>query len=137
MTPKPRALAAICLVLSLGLPACANETTRAQTPVQALQAIERAIGEAPCDSNADCRTIGVGAKACGGPERYLPWSVRYTQADKLQRLVEQHRSLRTSENTRDGRVSNCAVVTDLGTTCVARRCQMNPPGSDAGIQLTR
>jgi hypothetical protein len=125
MTPKPT-LAATCLVLSLGLPACANEPARAPTPAQALQAIERAIGDAPCDSNADCRVIGVGAKACGGPERYLPWSTRYTQQPELERLVGQHRELRRTQDVRDGRVSNCAVTPVPAVACVASRCQVQP-----------
>lgn len=128
MTPNAisRLLASTCLVLSLGLPACANEPARAQTPVAALQAIERVIGDARCDSSADCRVIGIGAKSCGGPERYLPWSVRYTQQPELERLVEHHRGLRRTEDVREGRVSNCAVTPVPAVGCVASRCQVQP-----------
>lgn len=118
-------LASAALILTLGLPACANEHAAPDTAT-AFKAVERAIGDAPCQTSADCRVIGVGAKSCGGPERYLPWSVRYTQAAELEQLVEQHRTLRRSEDRRDGRVSNCAVTPEPGTQCVAGRCEARP-----------
>lgn len=126
MLPRARVhrlLLPVCLLLSLGLPACATEPARPDATAIAMQAVERAIGDARCDTSADCRVIGVGAKSCGGPERYLPWSVRYTQPAELERLVAQHRELRRSQDRRDGRVSNCAVTPQPGTQCVAGRCE--------------
>lgn len=91
---------------------------------EAMGAIERAIGDAPCDSTADCRTVGVGAKSCGGPERYLAWSLRYTRQAELDPLLARHRAARRAEDVRDGRVSNCELTPEPGVACVARHCRL-------------
>lgn len=114
----------LLLAATLLAPAHAVDTTR--SAADAMKAIETAIGEAPCEGDADCRVLGVGAKACGGPEAYLPWSVRYTQGATLERLADEHRALRSRQDRRDGRVSNCAVVPAPAVQCVARRCQTRP-----------
>ena len=46
-----------------------------------------AIGPATCSSTDECKTIGIGAKACGGPGGYLAWSTRDTDADKVRSLA--------------------------------------------------
>lgn len=123
-----RGLLAIALLpLALGAPVRADEPAPPPTPARdAMGAIERAIGDAPCSDTADCRTVGVGAKSCGGPERYLAWSVRYTQAAELDPLVARHRAARRAEDVKDGRVSNCAVTPEPAVACVAKRCQLQP-----------
>jgi hypothetical protein len=91
-----------------------------------MKAIEQVIGDAPCDGPADCRTVGVGAKSCGGPESYLAWSIRHTDPAELDKRVAEHRTLRRTEDRRDGRVSNCAVTPEPATSCVAGHCRIEP-----------
>lgn len=112
-----------CLWL-LALPLAQADGGAPASAAQALRAIEQSIGEARCDSTADCRVVGIGAKSCGGPERYLPWSVRDTEPAELERRVIRHREARQAENRREGRVSNCAVTPVPGTSCVAGQCRV-------------
>ena len=102
-----------------------------------LQEIEREIGDAACDTQAQCHTIGVGAKACGGPEVYLAWSGRVTNAARLTELVSRHRDARRLENERSGRLSDCRVTPDPGAVCRGRAqdgkrvCQLGQGGRSA------
>jgi hypothetical protein len=50
--------------------------------------IMQTIGNAECDSDAQCRVIGIGARACGGPQRYVAWSTLATDEAALRELVE-------------------------------------------------
>ena len=107
----------------------AGETARTQ--------IQQLIGEAACTTDADCRTIAVGDKACGGPESYLAWSARQTDPQRLTAAAERYTSERKAQNQQSGMVSNCAFLTDPGARCETVSAQ---PGrcvlrrGDFGIQ---
>ncbi len=60
--------------------AAADAPAGAEAPMEKIRAL---IGDAACDSDAQCRTIAIGAKACGGPEAYLAWSTKRTDATAL------------------------------------------------------
>lgn len=131
-----RSLLATALLL-LASSACSSDAPRADapapasapaTPASLLAAIEAERGAAPCDSDAQCRTIGVGAKACGGPERYLAWSSKDGDGSRLKALVEQHAALRRQEDAASGMMSTCNLIPDPGATCQAGQCVLRPPG---------
>jgi hypothetical protein len=70
-------------------------------------------------SDADCRTSAIGAKACGGPEAYIAWSARSTDEVALNAVLADYNAAQRAAIVREGRVSNCAFVTDPGAACVA------------------
>ncbi len=108
--------AAAGLALALVLPACAAPTAPASAPAT----VDALIGEARCDSQAQCRTIAVGAKACGGPAGYRAWSVLGTDETALRRLAEQQAQAQREANAKAGLMSNCAMVADPGAVCRPR-----------------
>lgn len=87
-----------------------------------LAQIKAEIGGAACDTSAQCRSLPVGQRACGGPEAYLPYSTKVTDAAKLQRLAEQQRAEQREKNTREGMMSTCQAIMDPGATCSAGKC---------------
>ncbi|MBC8055009.1 MAG: hypothetical protein H7Y61_00350, partial [Rhizobiales bacterium] len=56
-------------------------------PGTAMARVRALIGAAGCESDAQCRSIGIGTKACGGPEFYLAWSIAGTDEAALLREV--------------------------------------------------
>ena len=103
------------------------------TPATALQAdlrveaallarIHAEIGDARCTSDAQCRTLPIGAKACGGPEYWLAWSTSTGRADLLQRRAEELAALQRQRNERRGIQSTCQYNADPGAICQAQRC---------------
>jgi hypothetical protein len=131
------------LLLSLMLPACATEPTAApkragtqgESAAQHFARLQALIGEAPCDSDDQCRTIGVGAKACGGPGRYLAWSTRNVKPAELEAQAQAYAQAVRAENERSGLVSDCSLVTDPGALCRARRCELQRPRPGAGLPV--
>lgn len=99
------------------------------------KSVEALIGDAACDSDAQCHTIGVGAKACGGPQRYLAWSSQRTDGPALQGAAEREGRLARAKVESSGVMSNCAVTTDPGAYCSApgtampRQCRLRASGS--------
>jgi len=77
------------------------------------------IGDAACTVDSQCRTIGIGSKPCGGPERYLAWSTVRTDDVALRSAVERHNALEVKRRAAaaDQMQSNCMLVPDPGAYC--------------------
>lgn len=130
----------LILILLLGCSAC---TTQAQDPGRqparpavpaessapaqggdTLARIRALIGPASCTESSQCRTLPVGAMACGGPQAYLPYSTSGTDEKALRALGEQHKAERQAEIKAGGMVSICRHLPDPGAVCVSGACQL-------------
>ena len=112
-------------------------TPAPSSSAQLLAKIQAEIGDAACDSPAQCHSIGVGAKSCGGPEGYLAWSSKRSDEKKLKSLVAQHKQAREEDNRRGGMISNCMVLPDPGASCVptptGQQCRINSGSGRAAV----
>ncbi len=100
-----------------------NQTVANTKPTTAslMRDIAQEVGDAACDTNAQCHTLGVGAKACGGPEGYLAWSGKVNgNGTRLSELAAAHSTARRAENELSGMRSNCSITPDPGAVCQAR-----------------
>jgi hypothetical protein len=79
--------------------------------------LKAAIGAASCTSNAECKTIGVGAKACGGPGAYIAWSQRDTNAELVKTLAAKTTEERKAQIAARGEMGICRVTPDPGAVC--------------------
>jgi len=95
------------------------------------QQIQSANADTSCDGDSQCHSLGVGAKACGGPERYLAWSSKHGDGAALRALVQQHSAARRADDARAGMMSTCSVVSDPGAVCRAGRCVPGAAGLGA------
>ena len=107
---KAPRLPAASLVLAA---ACAAQDSSRQdrSSIQAL------IGDAACQTDAQCRTIGVGAKACGGPQSYLAWSTARTDESALRAMADASAAADRKQAEAKGMMSTCSVVPDPGAFC--------------------
>ena len=120
-------LSTLVAALALGA-ACATEDKPRSVPPPggAPGEVRALIGDAACRSDAQCDTIGVGAKACGGPAAYLAWSSWRTDGAALRSAAERAAQVQRDTSAASGRMSDCAVTADPGAYCDAQ------PGS-AGV----
>lgn len=110
------------LCVSVGLCACSAPMAAPQKPVAddtvaLLQGIRKEIGDAACNSDAQCHVIGIGAKACGGPDAFLAWSDRVSERNRLLELVSRHRAARQRENESSGIASDCSISPEPQVVC--------------------
>jgi len=125
-------LALVTLLAMLGAGACAPVLAPPRVPLEELQALGAA---STCSASSQCRSIAIGAKACGGPEGYL--AVSQVHAERAQVLARRHAARRGAENAAEpGAASNCMVVSDPGATCQAGLCVLGS-GGDGGLRATR
>lgn len=118
----------LILPFLLGCTACAPSVSApgpdgAARP-ELLERLRALSASASCTSSAQCRTVPVGAKACGGPETYL--AVSESQLPEAARLAERHAEARRAANAASGIASTCAVTPDPGALCQAGLCRTAP-----------
>lgn len=89
-----------------------------------LARIRAMVGNAACTEDAQCHTLPLGAKACGGPESYLPWSSAQVKEAELRALGEAYKEERRAANTASGMMSTCQFMVDPGAMCKAGTCQL-------------
>lgn len=146
--PSRLALRVLCAALfTIAVGACGNPVTAAppasaaapaqpagSTPIAALaQRIDQAIGAASCDNAGQCRTLPYGHKACGGPERYVAYSVKGTDTAALQAMAADLAAQRSKQDAEAGRMSTCSVTLDPGATCTAGRCVLSAGGLGSNL----
>jgi len=125
---KPQRLLAPLLAWA-ALTSCAQTPPPAPAPAEAESVrlgreLRALIGPAACSADSQCRSIAVGAKACGGPAGYAAWSTQGSDAQKLTELARRQAEAQRREIEASGMASNCAMVTDPGAACVAGRCEL-------------
>jgi hypothetical protein len=87
------------------------------------------IGTAACADSAQCKTVPLGARACGGPEGYLAYSTAATPTAPLQALAERYAQQRRAEQAASGMLSTCQFMADPGAQCRAGSCQLRTAGT--------
>jgi len=110
------------LLLAMATAACAAPAPLSRQDLVAK--MDALIGTATCDSDAQCRSIGVGARPCGGPAGYRPWSTVQTDAAQLKAAADALAALDRAAAERDGLASDCRMRPDPGAVC--------RPASDGG-----
>jgi hypothetical protein len=125
----------LILLLLAGCAACSTGATPSspQTPQSppaanagqgdTLARIRAMIGTPSCSSDAQCHTLAIGHRACGGPESYLAWSSASTAQAELQALGERYQEERRAANAASGMASTCRFMSDPGAVCRAGTCQ--------------
>jgi hypothetical protein len=101
-----------------------TKPTPAAAAGSTLDQIRAMIGAAACTDASQCRTLAVGARACGGPEAYLPYSTANLSEPALQALAERYKGERQAQNQASGMASNCRFIPDPGAVCRAGTCQL-------------
>lgn len=124
-----------CSMAAASSPAMGANDLSAESSSLAAQ-LQQQIGDAPCSSDAQCHTVAWGQKACGGPERWVPWSTQTTDAKTVNGLAQRLSTARKADHVRSGGVSTCFIQADPGARCVAGHCALNG-GTPAGPAVPR
>lgn len=78
---------------------------------QILQEIRLAAGIAHASNPESCKLLAIGAKPCGGPERFVLYSSEQTDEAQLKALGQRYTELVKQRNLEEGLVSDCSVIT--------------------------
>jgi hypothetical protein len=109
------------LLLACLAAACSHANPGSSKALTELRALGRV---ADCRSDQQCKTVPVGAKACGGPESYMAYSTERIGPGEANALAERYRKEREAENKASGAVGDCRFLMDPGAQCRAGTCQL-------------
>lgn len=70
----------------------------------------------------DCRVMAMGAKACGGPTRFIVYSLSKTDEKTLAEKVKAYTDFQKELNTKYNRISDCAMILMPTVDCVNGLC---------------
>ena len=124
---KAAGMAALSLLSGAGMLFPAVQSAPAMDSVAASRAALAVILVLDCRQHADCATMGIGARSCGGPEQYLAYSLRDTPGPAFMRAVRDYERLRKQQLLEREEMSTCELLPDPGAHCMpAGQCQLLP-----------
>ena len=80
------------------------------------------VGEAACSEQTECRLIGLGAKPCGGPWKYLIYSSVETDTTGLKEKVKEYNDWNLEINKTYGYFSYCTMAELAELECLEGKC---------------
>jgi hypothetical protein len=84
--------------------------------------ITAVIGTPSCEGGADCRSVPLGVKPCGGPREYLIYSSATVDENALAFMVSRYNAFNDAFNRRYDIVSDCLYVLPPAIGCEGRLC---------------
>ena len=85
--------------------------------------LDRLIGDAEASGLSACRTVPVGAKACGGPTDYAVYSAEASEAAAIVQTAEEITRMDEQANREFGLGSDCAVTPEPTVVWVGGQCR--------------
>jgi len=125
---KIRYLKYLSILILAPLVACSEVTdnddsgTSDKPDTDHLQKIQATIADTSCNTNNDCALIEVGAKPCGGPETYEPYSKQNVDEKKLQELAAAYKKQRQDYFKENQIMGICVVTPKPSVACVSNQC---------------
>jgi hypothetical protein len=134
----------LTLLLILGCSGCSSGLVAAPTPPATtapaaagpLAQIRALAADTSCTSSAQCHTLALGARACGGPQAYMAWSSAHTDGAALRLLGERHAQQEKARIAASGEMSDCRMIADPGAECRAGACQLRSAASGTSADPT-
>lgn len=89
--------------------------------------MERIAGSKMCETDADCATIPLGQRACGGPSGYMAYSklIGMDAIVQLEALAKQSEELARQNNLKNQMMSTCEVMPPAVAACVENQCEIS------------
>jgi hypothetical protein len=84
--------------------------------------IEEFAKNKACTGGDNCRTMAMGAKACGGPTNYIIYSLTKTDEKLLSEKVKQYTDFQKELNIKYNRVSDCLFLSPPTVDCLNGVC---------------
>jgi hypothetical protein len=106
---------------------CAKEATLTPTDedqqlVQLAKNIEEFAKNKACTGGDNCRSMPMGAKACGGPTSYIIYSLSKTDEKLLTEKVKQYTDFQKELNIKYNRISDCSFLLPPMVDCLNGVC---------------
>lgn len=110
------------LTLALAMPVVCFADSDVEAATELRERIAAMTVDARCNNIVNCRVIGLGARPCGGPEEYIPFSIWDTRIDDIESLSAEYNFLMEEIGSDSGEAGSCVVLPKPDVNCVNARC---------------
>lgn len=115
---------AICFALLVGCSSTSTTESSGNANLDKLNSELNAIAENnSCNASFQCKVAAVGARACGGPSRYVVYSTLNNSQEQVQMLVAQITDVE-QKVAEQGGINDCSPVIPVQTLCLQQQCQV-------------
>lgn len=87
-----------------------------------LKGIQQLVQNKQCQAKSDCGSIGIGHRACGGPESYLVYSKKQVDKNKLEAMVSKYNEAKKEQVKKSGMMSTCMMLMPPAVDCKNNMC---------------
>ena len=113
-TASAKILSSVVLLLSL------NGCVATPPPVQ--EPLVNQLDGPMAQLQFDTKVMGIGSKACGGPEQFIVYSETVTDGKMLAITSERYAKLKKEQQSRLGMMSTCQQLATPLASCQAKKC---------------
>lgn len=89
---------------------------------QLYQRLQKLAADKSCQQDQECKVMGIGSKACGGPEQFMVYSETVTDGKMLAITSERYAKLKKEQQSRLGMMSTCQQLATPIASCQAKKC---------------
>jgi hypothetical protein len=89
---------------------------------QLYQRLQKLTHDKTCQQDQECKVIGIGARACGGPDQFIVYSENHTDGKMLAITSERYAKLKKEKQSKLGVVGTCQVLETPIAACQANNC---------------
>jgi outer membrane murein-binding lipoprotein Lpp len=108
------------------LSGCVSTTTSSNTQATNLAALKSQlngiVSDNRCTASFQCKVLEVGARACGGPSKYVVYSTLNTSQERAEKIAQQITEQENSKNKAQG-LTDCSSVIEVQSLCINQQCQ--------------
>ena len=131
LTPAGAALVASAPAVSIAHVPAPPVLASAAAPSGDLASVDEQLGQtlasaSACTVDAECHSVAVGAKACGGPTGYRAYSSKTVSSASVDALAQRQRDLAAQAARESHQVSTCYMLADPGAHCQQNKCVTGP-----------
>ncbi len=88
--------------------------------------MQKLTADKSCSHDNQCSVLGIGQRACGGPEQFLVFSQQKTDQKLLSFTADRYRKTRQEQQQRLGEMSICQQLTTPLAACQLGKCVLLP-----------
>ena len=119
-------LSAASVVMSMLLSGCSTtltSSTAQNANVSVLQTqLNELVSNKSCTASYQCKVLGVGSRACGGPSKYVVYSTLNNSQKSAEQLAQSITQQEQQKNSTLGS-NQCSPVLEVHSLCIDNQCQ--------------
>lgn len=124
---KSRMILALLLITSVqGCSSKITEVSSSNTQVT-ITSVEKELAsvttDLSCDASFQCKVLPLGERSCGGPSRFIIYSVKNNKQERVEQLGSEITNFENTYNQTEGSVESCRSTIQPQTLCINKKCE--------------